>query len=207
MPLVTVVKSSGIDRSQTEAVDFHPTLLKRRYVEMLKQEPTGKLSGVKQKDIVQEDLNGGVVKTLAIRQRKILVTGPTSQVGMPVALGLASTNDVWGIARFSNEKVRKRLEAAGVTCISSDLATTDFTDLPDDFDYVLNFAVARGGDGDWDRDIAANAESVGLLMARLSKVQAFLHCSTAGVYQYRGPQHALLETDAQIVINHDPIKL
>jgi UDP-glucuronate 4-epimerase len=31
---------------------------------------------------------------------KILITGPTSQVALPIATALAETNDVWGIARF-----------------------------------------------------------------------------------------------------------
>ena len=63
--------------------------------------------------------------------------------------------------------------AAGVTCEMVDFATSDFTEIPDDFDYVLNFAIARGGDADWDRDLAANGESVGLLMSRCRNASAF----------------------------------
>ena len=126
---------------------------------------------------------------------KVLLTGPTSQVALPVALGLAKSNDVWGIARFSDQAARDRLDAAGVTCVPTDLATSDFADLPDDFDYVLNFAVAKGGDDDWDRDFAANAESVGLLMAHCRTATAFLHCSSTAVYQHQGPDHPLRETD------------
>jgi nucleoside-diphosphate-sugar epimerase len=126
---------------------------------------------------------------------KILLTGPTSQVALPVALDLAKSNDVWGIARFSDQPARERLDAAGVTCVPTDLATSDFADLPDDFDYVLNFAVAKGGDDDWDRDFAANAESVGLLMAHCRTATAFLHCSSTAVYQHQGPDHPLRETD------------
>lgn len=127
--------------------------------------------------------------------QKILVTGPTSQVALPVALGLTTANDVWGIARFSDKAARERLEVAGVTCVARDLATADFADLPDDFDYVLNFAVAKGGDDDWDRDLAANAEAVGLLMARMRRAKGFLHCSSTAVYQHQGPEHPLRETD------------
>jgi nucleoside-diphosphate-sugar epimerase len=126
---------------------------------------------------------------------KVLLTGPTSQVALPVALDLAKSNDVWGIARFSDQSARDRLEAAGITCVPTDLATSDFADLPDDFDYVLNFAIARGGDDDWDRDFAANAESVGLLMAHCRTATAFLHCSSTAVYQHQGPDHPLRETD------------
>ena len=36
---------------------------------------------------------------------------------------------------------------------------------------------------DFDRDLAGNAESVGLLMQHCSRARAFLHCSSTGVYQ------------------------
>jgi len=130
-----------------------------------------------------------------LERKKILVTGPTGQVALPVALGLATANDVWGIARFTDPGARERLEVAGVTCVTTDLATSDFGDLPDDFDYVLNFAAARGGDDDWDYDLAANAESVGLLLSHCRAATAFLHCSSTAVYQHQGPDHELLETD------------
>jgi UDP-glucuronate 4-epimerase len=130
-----------------------------------------------------------------LQRKKILVTGPTSQVALPVTLGLAETNDVWGIARFSDKPARERLEVAGVTCVATDLATSDFADLPEDFDYVLNFAVAKGGDDDWDHDLAANGESVGLLLAHCRAATAFLHCSSTAVYQHQGPDHELRETD------------
>jgi nucleoside-diphosphate-sugar epimerase len=125
---------------------------------------------------------------------KVLVTGPTGQVALPLTLSLAVDNDVWGVARFTDTAARERLEAAGVTCVVADLATTDFSELPTDFDYVLNLAVAKGGDADWDRDLAANGESIALLMARTTP-KAFLHCSSTAVYQHVGPSHALVETD------------
>jgi UDP-glucuronate 4-epimerase len=130
----------------------------------------------------------------ALSGAKILVTGPTGQVALPLTLALAADNDVWGAARFTDAKAREQLEAAGVTCVATDLATTDFSDFPTDFDYVLNLAVTKGGDADWDRDLAANGESIALLMAR-TKPKAFLHCSSTAVYQHAGPAHALIETD------------
>ena len=130
-----------------------------------------------------------------LERTKILVTGPTSQVALPVTLGLAASNDVWGIARFSDAAARERLEVAGVTCVTTDLATSNFADLPEDFDYVLNFAVAKGGDDAWDHDLAANGESVGLLLAHCRDARAFLHCSSTAVYQHQGPDHELRETD------------
>ncbi|MFH2046330.1 MAG: NAD(P)-dependent oxidoreductase [Pseudomonadota bacterium] len=152
--------------------------------------------------MIHEKVNQKIVDTLPIKKKKILITGPTSQVGMPVALALVQNNDVWGIARFTNEDARKFLEKEGITCVTADFATSDFSDLPDDFDYVLNFAVTRGGHDDWDRDIASNAEFVALLMARLSSLKGFFHCSTMGVYKYQGPKHKFVETDAIGGINH-----
>jgi nucleoside-diphosphate-sugar epimerase len=129
-----------------------------------------------------------------LKRKRILVTGPTGQVALPITLALAQSSDVWGVARFSDEAARERLEVAGVTCVVTDLASTDFSALPDSFDYVLNFAVAKGTDADWDHDLAANAESVVLLLAR-TRPKAFLHCSSTAVYQHQGPQHPLVETD------------
>ena len=126
--------------------------------------------------------------------KKILVTGPTSTVGLPVTVDLAARNEVWGIARFGNAVAKQQLEDAGVRCETVDLATSDFTEIPDDFDYVVNFAIARGGDADWDHDLAANGESVGLLLARCRNAAAYLHCSSTAVYQPAGA-HELVETD------------
>jgi len=115
-----------------------------------------------------------------MRGSKILITGATGQVATPVALALAGDNEVWGVARFTDPAARERLEKAGVRCQTVNMAAADFTELPSDFDYVLNLAVAKSGR--WDKDLAANAESAGLLMAHCRGVTAFLHCSSGAVY-------------------------
>jgi nucleoside-diphosphate-sugar epimerase len=117
--------------------------------------------------------------------KRLLITGPTSQVAEPIAKALAADNEVFGVARFSNPKAKARLEAAGVQCVTRDLSTGDFDDLPDDIDYVANFAVAHGTD--WDADFAANCESLGMLMQRYASASAFLHCSSTAVYEHAGP--------------------
>jgi nucleoside-diphosphate-sugar epimerase len=99
---------------------------------------------------------------------------------MPIATALAAENEVWGIARFTDDTAREALEKAGVRCEKVNLAGGDFTGIPDDFDYVINLAVAKSGK--WDKDLGANAESVGLLMAHCRGAKAFLHCSSAAVY-------------------------
>jgi nucleoside-diphosphate-sugar epimerase len=119
--------------------------------------------------------------TETLRDARILVTGATGQVALPVAIALAAHNDVVAVARFKDEAKRARLEAAGVTCISVDLARGDVDAVPADVDYVCNFAVVKSNR--WDVDIAGNAEAAGLLMARCRNAQAFLHCSSTGVYE------------------------
>jgi UDP-glucuronate 4-epimerase len=115
-----------------------------------------------------------------VRGFKILITGPTGQVAAPIAKALAADNEVWGIARFGDTAARADLEAAGIRCEKVNLADGDFSSIPSDFDYVLNLAVAKSGR--WHKDLAANAESVGLLMAHCADARAFLHCSSAAVY-------------------------
>lgn len=115
-----------------------------------------------------------------MRGSKILITGATGQVAVPIALALAGDNEVWGVARFTDPAARERLEQAGVRCETVNMVAGDFTGIPSDFDYVLNFAVAKSGR--WDKDLAVNAESAGLVMAHCRGVKAFLHCSSGAVY-------------------------
>ena len=117
----------------------------------------------------------------ALSGEKVLITGATGQVALPVALALAADNDLWAIARFGDAGARDRLEKAGVTCVVVDFEQADFAGLPDDFAYVLNFGVAKSND--FDRDLAGNAEATGLLMAHCRSARAFLHCSSTAVYQ------------------------
>jgi nucleoside-diphosphate-sugar epimerase len=123
------------------------------------------------------------------------VTGPTGQVGAPVAHALAKDNEVWGIARFKDADARRSLEAAGVRTLPVNFTTCDFSDLPTDFDHVLHFAVVKSwSDRGFDRDLAANVEALGLLMAHCRAATSFLHCSSTAVYQRQG-RHAFAEGD------------
>jgi nucleoside-diphosphate-sugar epimerase len=124
---------------------------------------------------------------------RILVTGPTGQVALPVTRALAADNEVIGIARFRDADARASLEQAGVTCIEANLAEGDFAAVPADVDYVVNLAVVKSNR--WDIDLAANAEATGLLMAHCRNAKAWLQCSSTGVYQPAG-LHPLKETDA-----------
>jgi nucleoside-diphosphate-sugar epimerase len=125
--------------------------------------------------------------------RKILITGPTGQVAFPLARDLAGKNEVHGIARFGSAEDRERVEAVGVRPLRVDLALDSLQDVPRDYDYVLNFAVVKSGDFEY--DLAANAEGVGRLMSHCRDAEGFLHCSSGAVYQYAG-QRPLKESDA-----------
>lgn len=129
-----------------------------------------------------------------IENRRVLVTGATGQVAMPVAIALAPANDVVALARFRDPVSRAELERAGVRCVPVDLAspTCDLGEVPADVDVVLHFAVAKSGR--WDVDLRANAEATGLLMAHCRNAWAFLHCSSTGVYHPAG-HHPLREDD------------
>ncbi len=127
-----------------------------------------------------------------LKGKKILITGLTGQVGNPVAMAFTKDNDVWGLARFGNIDVKKKLEGNGITCVTFDLADPDFKDVPNDFDYVLNFAVSF--DPNFDNTITTIVEGLGMLMSHCRNAKAFFHCSTTGVYQFKGHE-PLKETD------------
>jgi UDP-glucuronate 4-epimerase len=124
---------------------------------------------------------------------RVLVTGATGQVALPITRALARQNTVTGLARFRDAAARQVLEADGVRCIETDVARGDLSAVPDEFDVVLNLAVVKSGR--FDLDITANAEAAGLLMARCRSARAFLHCSSTGVYAPAGHRR-LVETDA-----------
>jgi len=124
---------------------------------------------------------------LDLSGKKILVTGPSGQVAEPVVAALAGKADVYALARFSKVEDRERIAALGAHCLSADLAEPDgLREVPQDFDYVLNFAVVKSGNFDY--DLAANAEGVGRLMLHCREVKAFLHFSSTAVYEYAGQE-------------------
>ncbi|WP_372759295.1 NAD-dependent epimerase/dehydratase family protein, partial [Litorivivens sp.] len=125
------------------------------------------------------------VSPVNLSDKKILITGPTGQVARPVVEALAKMAQVTALARFTDEAVRAEVESLGVTTVRADLADKASLDnCPTDFDYILNFAVVKSGDFDY--DLRANAEGVGNLMTHCRGVKAFLHFSSTAVYEYAG---------------------
>jgi nucleoside-diphosphate-sugar epimerase len=137
---------------------------------------------------------------MELKGKKILVTGPTGQVGFVVAKAYAKDNEVWGAARFSDPEKKKALEDAGVKCVTADFEKGDFSAIPTDFDYVLHFGVFRAAGDDFDLDFRNNAEATGLLMSHCRTAKGFLACSTTGVYQANG--HNLLSETSPLGDNH-----
>jgi UDP-glucuronate 4-epimerase len=128
----------------------------------------------------------------------IVITGVTGQVARPLAVALARENRVVGAARFTDAAARAELEAAGIECVAVDLVSGDVAGLPEEADYVLNFAVAKTND--WEADLAANSGGLAYLMEHHRRARAFLHCSTTGVYKPAG--HRVFDEDGPLGDNH-----
>lgn len=125
----------------------------------------------------------------------MLVTGPTGNLGRPLARALAARNEVWGLARFSDRAGRAGLESEGVRCVSHDLARDSFGGLPDDFDCVFHAGglIPPHSERDMAATMAVNVQGTGRLLEHCRRAETFVLCSTAGVYRHQ--PRALVETD------------
>jgi nucleoside-diphosphate-sugar epimerase len=131
-----------------------------------------------------------------LTDQKILVTGPAGQIAFPLAKALAKDNDVWGIARFSKDGGRDVCEAAGIKTRVADLATGDFSNVPDDFTYVLHLAAYIAPGADYDGALRVNAEGTGLLLTHCRKAKAALVMTTTSCYKPNpDPWRPYVETD------------
>ncbi len=120
-----------------------------------------------------------------LSNQKILLTGATGKIAFPIARELARLNEVWGAARLSKPGDREKLEAAGVVPVQLDISKGDFSDLPDDFDYVFHAAVDPGKDS-WLNCVETNAQMSGNLLLHCKQAKGFVYCSTGSVYRYQG---------------------
>lgn len=130
-----------------------------------------------------------------MRNKKILITGPAGHLTIPIVRALASDNDVWGLARFSDPDQRTMLEGLGVTCVAKDLAVDPLDDLPTDFDCVFHAGamVAMDSERDMTYTFRVNVQGTGRLLEHCRDVDTFVFCSTGGVYAHQ--PHPVRETD------------
>ena len=131
-----------------------------------------------------------------IEKEKILITGVTGAIALPVARFLATHNEVWGTARFTNEAARQELEDVGVRTIPLDLTSGDLGVLPDDFSLVLHYAYTRRASGEFHEAIELNAIAAGRVLQHCCKARAALVLSAATLYsRNEDPKYRFSETD------------
>lgn len=118
---------------------------------------------------------------LDLAGKRLLITGPTGQVALPVVAAYAQHAEVFALARFRRTEDSERMRSIGAIPIAADLAdAASLHQVPTDIDYILNFAVAKSGR--WGLDLRANAEGIGDLMMHVRRAKAIVHFSSAAVY-------------------------
>ena len=131
--------------------------------------------------------------------KRLLITGPTGQVALPVVAAYAKSAEVFALARFMRDEAVAQVRGLGAVPIKADLAEpASLRHVPADIDYVLNFAVAKSGR--WGVDLQTNAEGIGDLMMQLPRAKAVVHFSSGAVYAYGG--HAPRHEDSALGDNH-----
>lgn len=127
---------------------------------------------------------------------KILITGVTGQIAFPMARHLAREHEVWGLARFSQEDSRQRVEAIGVRPVECDLASGDLSHVPADFTLLLHLAAYQAPGLDYDAALRGNAEATGFILRHCCGARAALVMSTHSIYRPNAdPMHVYAETD------------
>ncbi len=123
--------------------------------------------------------------------RRVLVTGASGLVALPVAVELAKNNEVFAVARFSDPGQKRIIEEAGATAVPFDMASHDLSPLPRSVDVVINYGVLPPTHKD---AYEVNAGAAGRLARRYRDCEAFVHGSTGSLYEYQG-ERPLREED------------
>jgi nucleoside-diphosphate-sugar epimerase len=124
--------------------------------------------------------------------KRVLVTGASGIVAFPVAAALAKDNEVYAVARYSDPKQKKMIEAAGARAIAFDIGEEDLSPLPKSVDVVINYAVLPPSHKNRAYDV--NTGATGRLARRYRDCEAFVHGSTGSLYEYQG-ERPLREDD------------
>ena len=124
--------------------------------------------------------------------KRVLVTGASGLVALPVAVELAKNNEVFAVARYSDPAQAKLIEAAGAQAVKFDMANEDMSALPKSVDVVINYAVLPPNYGNLAYDV--NTGATGRLARRYRDAEAFVQGSTGSLYEYQG-ERPLREDD------------
>jgi UDP-glucuronate 4-epimerase len=124
--------------------------------------------------------------------KRVLVTGASGLVALPVAVELAKNNEVFAVARYSDPAQKKLIEAAGAQAVQFDMANEDMSALPKQVDVVINYAVLPPNHGNLAYEV--NTAATGRLARRYRDAEAFVQGSTGSLYEYQG-ERALREDD------------
>lgn len=124
--------------------------------------------------------------------KRVLVTGASGLVALPVAVELAKNNEVFALARWSNEDQKKLVESKGAQAVTFDMANEDLSSLPKSIDVVVNYAVLPPNYGNMAYDV--NTGGTGRLARHYRDAEAFVHGSTGSLYEYQG-ERPLREDD------------
>jgi nucleoside-diphosphate-sugar epimerase len=143
-------------------------------------------------------MNPGPQATQQLTGRRILVTGASGLMGLPLAVALAASNEVYAAARFSDPAQGALLRAAGVRVIPFDLGEHDLSPLPRSVDVVFHLGAVVGPNAEnprfRERVYDINVGAVGRLAGRYRDCEAFVHASTGSLYHYQG-ERPLREDD------------
>jgi UDP-glucuronate 4-epimerase len=123
--------------------------------------------------------------------KRVLVTGSSGLVALPVARELAKNNEVYAVARFSDPGQKRLIEMSGARAVSFDLAEEDLSPLPKSVDVVINYAVLPQGQKE---AYNVNVAATGRLARRYRDAEAFVQGSTGSLYEYQG-ERPLREDD------------
>ena len=124
--------------------------------------------------------------------KRVLVTGASGLVALPVAVELAKDNEVFAVARYSDPSQKLLIEAAGAQAVAFDMANEDLSSLPKSIDVVINYAVLPPNYGNLAVDV--NTGATGRLARHYRDCEAFVHGSTGSLYEYQG-ERPLREDD------------
>lgn len=126
-----------------------------------------------------------------LKGKRVLVTGASGLVALPVARELAKDNEVFAVARYSDPAQKRLIELAGAQPVTFDVANEDLSALPKSVDVVINYAVLSFPNKD---AYNVNTGAVGRLARRYRDCEAFVHGSTGSLYEYQG-ERPLREDD------------